>query len=319
MNRHLLDHFYVVTMISNPVRFKSRYELYKKFEKMVHDAGGKLITVEVAFGDRAHEVTSHCNPNHIQLRTIDEIWVKENCLNIAISRLPCDWKMVAFVDADISFARSDWLMETAHALQHYEVVQMWSHALDLGPNHEPIQHHRSFMYCYHENFCHQPKGHGEGGKYSGDKHFWHPGFAWAFTRRAIDRLGGLLDTAILGSGDHSMAMALVGLGQNSFPKAVTKRYAYEIMRWQERAEKYIKRDVGFIHGTITHNWHGKKRDRRYVERWDIVVKNHFDPDIDLKKDCQGLYQLEVTNHRQRRLRDEIRHYFRQRNEDSIDL
>jgi flagellar basal body-associated protein FliL len=38
--------------------------------------------------------------------------------------------------------------------------------------------------------------------------------------------------------------------------------------------------------------------------------------IDLKRDCQGLFQLEDNKIE---LRDAIRRYFRQRNEDSIDL
>ena len=31
------------------------------------------------------------------------------------------------------FRRDDWAMATLHALQHYDVVQPWSDAYDLGP------------------------------------------------------------------------------------------------------------------------------------------------------------------------------------------
>lgn len=48
---------YVIACISNPVRFRSRYKLYKDFEKMVLDAGAVLYTIELALGDREFEVT----------------------------------------------------------------------------------------------------------------------------------------------------------------------------------------------------------------------------------------------------------------------
>jgi hypothetical protein len=66
-------------------------------------------------------------------------------------------------------------------------------------------------------------------------------------------------------------------------------------------------------------WHGRKQQRGYVERWKILTGNNYDPDTDLKKDPQGLWQLVVESPRQIKMRDEIRAYFRSRNEDSRDL
>lgn len=86
--------------------------------------------------------------------------------------------------------------------------------------------------------------------------------------------------------------------------------------YQERCERHIKRNVGFVHGTILHNWHSCKSRRRYGERPGVLAGLNFDPLRDLKKDWQGVWQLEDHNIK---LRDEIRHYFRSRNEDSIDL
>lgn len=318
-NIHLLENFYVITMISNPIRFKSRYELYKKFEKMVLDAGAKLYTIEIAFGDRIHEITDINNPRHIQLRSHDELWHKENALNLAINRLPNNWQYVAWIDSDILFTRQDWLLETVHQLQHYHIVQMWSHAIDLGPNFEPLHTHSSFMYNYHQNHTYPPQGSGYGGYYTNKKNFWHPGYAWAADRFAIDCLGGLIDFAILGSADHHMALSLIGEGKRSVANGIGSRYVKEILRWQDRALEYLSKDIGYVPGTINHWWHGKKRDRKYRERWDILIDNDFDPDNDIKRDAQGLYRLETLSDRQIILRDDIRAYFRNRNEDSIDV
>ena len=79
------DRLHVLTAISNPQRFRSRYELFWAFEKRVRDAGAILHVAEVAFGGRPFEVTVPNNPNHLQLRTNFELWHKENALNLLIS------------------------------------------------------------------------------------------------------------------------------------------------------------------------------------------------------------------------------------------
>ncbi len=298
---------YVVTCISNPVRYKSRYSLYKDFEKMVVDAGAELYTVEIAFGNRQFEVTDYKTLNDIQLRTTTELWHKENALNIGIQNLPSDWEYVAWIDADICFARPDWVTETLHMLQHYDIVQMFSHAQDLSPTHEVIQNHKGFVYCYQNGLP------GSNTYYPN----WHPGFSWAARREALDKLGGLIDYAILGAADRHMAFGLIGKIDSSIPSELKNgAYAQELRLWEDRANRLIKKNIGYMPGTILHYWHGKKKDRGYQDRWKILVNNSYDPDLDLKRDTQGLYQL--TDHNIK-LRDDIRKYFRSRNEDSIDL
>ena len=104
---------YVVTCISNPVRYKTRYDLYRKFAKHMADSPNvELYTTEMAFGNRAFEITERDNPRHIQVRSFYELWHKENMLNLAIQRLPEDWEYVAWIDADILFNRPDWAQET---------------------------------------------------------------------------------------------------------------------------------------------------------------------------------------------------------------
>jgi hypothetical protein len=49
--------------------------------------------------------------------------------------------------------------------------------------------------------------------------FWHPGFAWACTRKAYDKMEGLYDLSILGSGDHNMALSLIKNGHNDSDSA----------------------------------------------------------------------------------------------------
>lgn len=316
---------YVVTAIQNPNRYFVRYKLYEAFEKYVADSGALLYTIELAMRDRHFEVTSPNNPRHIQLRSPAQLWHKENLLNIAINHLPPDWEYVAWVDADVVFARPDWVNETLHLLQHYHLLQLWSHAYDLGPEYQPINALESFVYAHRIG---RPKPRLVGSRKGGDPcyhyydgyhagaHLWHPGYAWAARRSALSDLGGLGDIAILGSADHNMACALVGRVLDSIPKHIHKNYKKYWVRWQERADEFIRGNIGYMPGTLLHYWHGKKKQRQYLSRWRILVDNQFDPEVDILKDPQNLWQL--TN-KKPALRDQIRDYFTQRNEDSVDV
>lgn len=322
---------HVVTAISNPQRYYSRYKLYQAFEKMCADAGAILWTVELALRDRHHEVTDPHNPHHIQLRSPSELWHKENLLNVGMSRLPADWEYVAWIDADVQFSRPDWVTETIHQLQHYKIVQMFSHAQDVGPNHDlgpdqklarPFQ---SFLYSYVNGeslegwspVARKKREAGGSGYGAGAKWWlWHTGYAWAARRSAISDLGGLGDVAALGSGDHHMAASLIGRVHETIAKGMQPSYFDFWERWQDRALTHINGNIGYVPGLLLHYWHGPKVGRGYIDRWRILVDEEFDHPRDLKYDPQGVLQLTPRNPR---LRDRIQQYFRSRNEDSIEL
>jgi hypothetical protein len=92
-------------------------------------------------------------------------------------------------------------------------------------------------------------------------------------------------------------------------------YKNALRKWGIRAAS-LKKNVGYVDGLLMHHWHGKKSDRGYATRGKILVDNQFDPTKDLKYDWQGLYYL-VDDGTERfvSLRDDMRAYFRSRNED----
>lgn len=308
---------HVITAITNPVRYRSRWNLYREFAKRVEDAGATLWTAEAAFGERPHEITFNDRERHLQLRTPAEVWHKENLQNLLVQRLPHDWKYVACVDADTFFARPDWAVETIHQLQHHAVVQMWSECVDLSPSYGIVsdasggerlpgmvaQHHRGHRW----------------GKQPYGKHPGHCGYAWAYRRDAWDTFGGLVDFSVCGANDHHMARALLGDDiLNTVHSASSPGLKAALSHWGKRA-RAVRRNVGFVDGLIFHHWHGPKVNRRYTDRWQILVESQFDPATDLKRDWQGVYQLvDDGSDRLVKLRDDLRAYFRQRNEDSID-
>ena len=316
----------VCTMISNPVRYASRYRLFEGFKAQNEGPHIRHWTVEVAYGNRPFAVTDANNPRHLQIRTTSELWHKENALNLLFAhvlRHQPDAEYFAWVDADVTFARPDWAYETIQQLQHYQVVQMFSHCLDLGPKYEPvgmIKNGFAWMYYNEPNLERKSRqgalrtadgyyGYSKGG-------YWHPGFAWAARRSTLDVMGCLLDFCIVGSADWHMAACLIGEGEKTLSRQLHPSYKRAVLEWQERANLYVRGNIGYVDGLLNHHWHGRKVDRHYSDRWKILVDNKYNPEADLKRDAQGLLSL---TERSSGLRDGIRTYFRSRNEDSIDL
>jgi hypothetical protein len=332
------DHLDVVVTVSNPERYRSRWKLLLEFLKHATDDRARVTLVEVAFGERAYVLDQGELEGHlpelkgrlqvVPLRTKSEIWLKENALNIGIQHIPTDWKYVAWIDPDITFGRHDWVGECLQQLQHFHVLQMFSEAQDLSYKHETLKTYKSFMYCYSQNRTaipvginghpiKMPPGVQEGDYALPSKEgvsYWHPGFAWAARRQAINDLGGLIDWGILGGGDTFMAYALIGmLNSRTMPRSLGATGVRWLQEWQARAERYVRRNVGHMDGTILHHWHGNRNVRGYKDRGQILVGAHFNPDLDIKRDWQGLYQL---TDRCGQLRDDARDYFRRRDEDA---
>lgn len=299
------DLLHVVTAISNPLRWESRIRLYRAFERHMLESGVRLTTVECAYGDRPFECQGTPGVTHVPVRARTLVWNKEALLNIGIGRLPEDWRYAAWIDADVVFRRADWAAETVQALQQYDVVQPWSHCYDLGPNGEHLQVHAAFLKLVHEGRPISPSG-------AKGYEFGHPGYAWAATRQAVDQLGGLIEAA-LGAGDHHMALALIGRVRESVPGGIHPSYLAALERWQDRAERHVAGNVGFVPGTIEHQWHGPKAARGYQSRWNILVRHGFDPAADLKRNVWGVPELAGNKPE---LRRDLDRYFRSRNEDA---
>lgn len=309
----------VITCVFNPVRYQSRWNLYTDFAKHVTDAGASLTTIEATFGERQSAIDAARYGQHIKVKVdhLQEVWLKENLLNIALQQT--DEEYIAFVDADVIFARPDWVDATIHALQHYHVVQMFSDAIDLNPDFEPQQNvrQRSHAWCH----VHGELGQDAYGRCSAKvsaqagRLYRHPGFAWAWRRSALDNVGGLMEHVLLGSADWHMGWALIGRVEETLSRQLSDSYKRLCMLWQRRAMDHIKGNLGYVPGTLMHHWHGKKSQRGYATRWQIMANHNFDPDTDLKYDSRGV--LRLTDQKPG-LRDDLRRYFRNRNEDSID-
>lgn len=310
------DTFHIVTAVSNPIVWVSRIALARKAiagwltEPSVH-----VTLVECVQGGREYELADLAGERitHIPVRAYSLAWTKENLINIGISRLPQDAAFIGTFDADIAFRKPGWANETIKALDIYPVVQPWRHAYDLGPNDEHMQTHTSFASLFHGGHpvvpAHPKFWKHDGGAYE----YSHTGFAWGWQRRVLDLVGGLFEDAGMGSGDHVMALAMIGAAERSFPGAVAASYRNAVMNWQTRALAHVNQKIGFVSGTIEHSFHGAKKKRAYVSRWSMFLEHGFDPTTDLKKNTYGV--IEFAGNKPA-LEREFDRYLRSRAEDA---
>lgn len=299
------DHLYVIAVVSNPAKFKRRYELFNEFcDRIKTNPKIKLYTTELQIGDRPFATDSV-----FKVRSKHNLWHKENLINYTVHRLPSNAKYICSLDADIEFVNKNWASEIIEALQIYKVIQPFSVCIDMNYKMEPMETHKSFGYIYNQN----DRKYINSEKYGGI--FPHPGFGIALTRDTFDKIGGMLTVGICGSGDHHFWTAMVGQVMQSVPGNISENYKIICLNYESLCERHIKRNIGYISGIILHTWHGKKRDRQYKSRWDYLIRNNFDPLADISLDSNGIIQF---NGNKPNLEYDLREYANSRNEDNIE-
>lgn len=304
-NAPLAAVLHVVTVVSNPCQYRRRYELARRFmERTEHEPHVALYVVELAYGETPHQITDAQNPRHLQLRSQGQaLWHKENLVNCGVrALLPPDWAAVAWIDADVAFESPTWAEDALRLLNgRFDVVQLFSLAEDLGPADVPLNVFGAFG-----------REHVRGAAFAGPGRYWHPGFAWACTRQAYERCGGLLEVGIVGSGDYYMAAALLGQAAQALRADFTADYRQAVLDWQRRAAGLR---LGYVPGVLRHSYHGDKAKRQYKTRPAMLAQHAFAPSAHLARRADGL--LEPSAACPPQLLQDLAGYFRARDEDSI--
>jgi hypothetical protein len=303
-NDPIEDKLHVIAVISNPCLFAKRYILMKEFINRLQLEEPNIIVyiVELCYGDQKFLITEQKNKRHLQLRTQTPIWHKENMINLGVKKLlPVGWKAFAWVDADLEFDSVTWATDTLKILNGCkDIVQLFSHCADMNNEGQSMNVFNSAGY---QNTKCLPFS-------SKIPNLWHPGFAWAITRKAYEKIGGLYEDAILGSGDNIMMLSLIGKGINSINPESTEEYIDSILEFQEKI-KLLR--FGYVPGLIRHYFHGSKKNRKYQDRWQILIKYNYNPVTFIKKDKTGI--IIPTDKFPELLKSDIYNYFLERNED----
>ncbi|HXW70259.1 MAG TPA: hypothetical protein VEK34_02245 [Methylocella sp.] len=308
------DTLYIITCISNPLQWTSRITLARDvILDWAKEPNVSVVMVECVHGARSPslmDLTAIIDASKLTYKMVHATtaaWSKENLMNIGVSSLPDTARYLAFFDADIRFRLPGWASGIMDALQLYPVIQPWQTCYDLGPNDEHLEAHSSFASLYYK----RGQSFKSKGLY-GKQAFPHPGYAWAWTRVALDAVGGLFELGGMGSGDHHMALGLIGRAKESLPCSADNAYANAVMVWQRRATA-LKNKLGFAPYTIEHKWHGDKNFRGYTSRWRMFINHQFDPNEDLKRNSYGVVEFAGNKPE---LEREFDNYLRSRMEDA---
>ena len=303
-NNPIEEKLHVIAVISNPCLYLRRYILFKQFMlRMLNEEPNVILyVVELAYKNQKFIITDSKNPKHLQLRCDTPLWHKENMINIGVKKLlPNNWKAFAWIDGDLEFESSTWALDTLKILNGYkDIVQVWSHCVDMDNNKKTMNIFNSAGYHYSKN--HKYVSHGV--------NYWHPGYAWAITRTAYEIIGGLYERAILGSGDNIMMFSLLNNVIKSLHEESTIEYKQDVLEFESKMSSLR---FGYVPGLIYHYFHGSKANRKYTERWKILVNHNYNPITFIKKDENGI--LVPTNVYPKSLESDIINYFQERNED----
>ena len=296
----------VIIVISNPCLYAKRYILCKEFIKRIEEQEENinLYITELAYNKQKFIITNKNNKKHLQIRTNTILWHKENMVNLAVkSLLPTNYKAFAWIDADIEFENNSWAQDTLKILNGYkDVVQLFSHCVDMDHDETTMNIFNSFGYNLNK-----------GKKYTtAGKDYWHPGFAWAITRKAYEKIGGLYDKAILGSGDSIMALSFINKCINANNQNYSSDYNESMLEYELKANKIR---LGYTPGVIRHYFHGTKKNRQYTERWKILMKYKFSPKTDIIYNNDGI--LTTTENFSNEFKEDIINYFVERKEDDV--
>jgi len=305
-NEPIEDKLNVIIVISNPCLFARRYILLKEFVQRLEleETNVNLYLVELAYGKQKFIVTDAKNKNHLQLRTEHPLWHKENMINVGIKKLlPTNWKAVAWIDADVEFESSSWAKDTLKILNgSMDIVQLFSHCVDMNKHEESMNTFPSFGFQYIKKLPYSKK----------PVNFWHPGYAWACTRKTYEKIGGLFEKAILGSGDNIMALSLIQKAEFAINEHYTDEYRNLVFGFEKKT-KALR--LGYVPGVIRHYYHGSKKNRNYENRWKMLVNHGFSPIEHITTDENGI--IVPTSAFPKQLLSEIMDYFKSRNDDEI--
>jgi hypothetical protein len=195
----ILPYFNFAKSISRKNLLLEFVDRYKNFSAQM-----RIVIIEASLEEFVFPNEMDGVFNILKYRINSYLWVKENLINVAISKLPSDWMYVSWLDTDITFSNENWVKDAIDELKKSDFIQLFHQVVDVGPNGETNSVLNGFGYM-HKNSQKEWKN-----VRRSNSLYWHPRHAWGCTKTAYVKIGGLFEYAILGSGDLLMAVSLIG-------------------------------------------------------------------------------------------------------------
>lgn len=273
---------WAITSYFNPFSSRRRYLNYRAFRAHL---SVPLVTVELGYGP--YELSGTDADVLIQIEGRDRIWQKERLLNVALTKLPADCQMVAWLDCDIVFTDAEWPTPTRKALQKWPIVQPFF-AVYQGASFNsdgplpPPEHETSASRSLASRMLDGSVPISIFGTTGSSRRFgYQPGYAWAARRDVLEQEG-LYDAFAIGCGDKAIASAAYGRFADTVQAyRLSEAHAEHYCSWARRFYRRVGGRVGFVNCGLVHLWHGDPAKRARRATHDILRRFDFSPEEDL--------------------------------------
>lgn len=240
--------------------------------------GVPLVVAQAVFPGQQPQPVPESIPQMVcQLPSV--IWCKEALWNAAARST--DAERLVFLDADVVFEDSTWLRRTLNTLKTCDITQPYTRCRWIGSDGRPEMHKSAAVLSLPDKAPPQMQR-------------YHPGFGWAMTRDAFDKLGGVYDLNACGGNDSAMFFALsCHKDSNRYIEWFGKRQDRTVvapswLAYRDNAQKQQFR-YGATAGLLVHLWHGDRQNRQYQTR-EAKFRRNADGEFDLRRRPDGLLE-----------------------------
>lgn len=234
------------------------------------------------------------NNNWIKIKATERniCFQKEALLNIVIRNLPPNFKKIIVCDHDIFFEDRGWLEKASVALEYFDFIQPFSRCAWTNE--------RGNIVGEKDSFFKTPN------PISG-----HPGFAVGFKRESFEKVW-FYPYCIVGGGDTILAGSVINKTESLGVKFKSFFNDYKIQRSNEWYKNVVSQNFlyGYVDGRIFHEYHGSRKNRRYLSRGKILTDFNF---ANVFINNNGLVEIDES---EKETISKIYKYFQSRNEDS---
>ena len=275
------DDIGIIISYFSPCNFKVPKQNIYTIVKKLTDANYPVCVVEAVMpGADKLSFTSQVIHKQITANFENILFQKEALLNIGASISP--YKKLVFLDCDIEFDNPDWFNKASEALEKYDIIQPYDVAIWLDKTNK----YKTIVRIS------AAKAIADGLPIHGAKQ--HPGFAWAMTKDAFDKMNGFYYHHPLGGSDTIFWFSLIkqepeaGLVShwvitNEFFKNTKSYHDYR------KHNQSFNFNIGYIENcSVLHLFHGQLRNRKYVARNFEYMPDMENGDFPVYKSENGL-------------------------------
>ena len=260
------DDVRLVTFHFNPCRYRAHVATYYRWVETLGPLRKYLRVYELVFDDDAPELEESVVIRGTRERNV--MFQKEALINRALADCPPAVQIFGWLDHDQIITDPEWLAKAI---------------AKIGGDVRAVQLFSSVMYMDAEDRA-DIKIHGRVAAYPKG----NPGGAWIADRVYLEAIGGLIDNNIIGGGDQGF-LACVLPEFNSY----LDRYECPLAdanRRQIAAARRIGGRCDFLDNVNWHIYHGHTKHRQYQSRVGILNRHQFDPETDIRKTADGIWE-----------------------------